>query len=49
MGKGVLMIGNGWQTYTNAEQLVIQNYVQSGGGLLMLGLGWSWVSVLQVC
>lgn len=43
-GKGVLMIGNGWQTYTIAEKLAIQNYVQGGGGLLMLGLGWSWVS-----
>lgn len=43
-GKGVLMIGNGWQTYTAAEQTAIQNYVQSGGGLLLLGLGWSWMA-----
>ncbi len=43
-GKGVLMIGNGWGNYTAAEKTAIQTYVQNGGGLLMLGLGWSWVA-----
>lgn len=44
VGKGVLVIGNGWQPYTSSEQAAIQNYVQNGGGLLLLGLGWSWVT-----
>ncbi|HRI26455.1 MAG TPA: hypothetical protein PK239_02760 [Chitinophagales bacterium] len=44
VGKGVLMIGNGWGTYSEAEKNAIFTYVQNGGGLLMLGLGWSWVA-----
>ena len=42
VGVGVLVIGNAWQPVTPTEVSVIQNFVQSGGGLLLAGLGWSW-------
>lgn len=41
-GVGVLYIGNAWGSYSAAELLVLQNYVQGGGSLFLLGLGWSW-------
>ncbi len=39
----VLVIGNAWQSFTEAELESIQAFVANGGGLLMAGLGWSWI------
>lgn len=41
---GVVMIGNAWGAITQAELDSLSHYVQRGGGLLMLGLGWSYLS-----
>ncbi len=41
-GKKVLIIGNAWQTFEWNEYTDIQAFVNGGGGVLMLGLGWSW-------
>jgi hypothetical protein len=39
----VLLVGNAWNPITPAEQEAVRQFVAAGGGLLMLGLGWSWV------
>jgi len=39
---GVLVIGNSWGDFTPQEIDAITNFVNHGGGLLALGLGWSW-------
>lgn len=39
---GVVIIGNAWGTFTNAELTALRTYIASGGGLLLAGLGWSW-------
>jgi hypothetical protein len=39
---GVLIIGNAWGEFTDAELDAIQRFVEDGGGLLTVGLGWSW-------
>ncbi|MCB9342009.1 MAG: hypothetical protein H6577_28100 [Lewinellaceae bacterium] len=41
-GVGVLVIGNAWGMFTAAELTVIQDYLNAGGSLFLLGLGWSW-------
>lgn len=41
-GVDVLVIGNAWGTVTTAEIDAIHNFVSAGGGLFMLGLGWSY-------
>ena len=43
-GISVLIVGNAWGNITEAEIDEIKDFVSSGGGLLMLGLGWSWPS-----
>lgn len=40
-----LVIGNAWRTFEDAEMEAIEQFVANGGGLLMAGLGWSWVDV----
>jgi hypothetical protein len=40
----VLIIGNAWRDFTPAEIQAVQNFVNSGGGLLMAGLGSSWLA-----
>lgn len=42
-GTSVLVIGNAWDSFTDAELQAIEQFVGSGGGLLMAGLGWSWI------
>lgn len=39
---GVLVIGNAWGNFTDAEIEAVRQFVQDGGGLMMAGLGWSW-------
>lgn len=37
-----LIIGNPWGEFTRSEQDALASWVRHGGGLLLLGLGWSW-------
>jgi len=39
---GILVIGNGWGGFSQEEIEVVRQFVSSGGGLFMVGLGWSW-------
>ena len=39
----VLVIGNAWAPFNANEVAEIQRFVEDGGGLLMAGLGWSWI------
>jgi choice-of-anchor C domain-containing protein len=39
----VLIVGNAWRDFTAQEIEAVRQYVESGGGLWLLGLGWSWV------
>jgi hypothetical protein len=41
-GIGVVMIGNAWGMISQSEVETLQTFVTSGGGLLLMGLGWSW-------
>lgn len=38
----VLIFGNAWGSINDTEIDAIESFVSNGGGLLMLGLGWSW-------
>ncbi len=38
----ILVIGNAWTDFTDAEIAAIERYVCGGGGLLLGGLGWTW-------
>lgn len=38
----ILVIGNAWGSFNDAEIRAIQNFVANGGGLFTAGLGWSW-------
>ncbi|MGH2568560.1 MAG: hypothetical protein ACRDGA_09490, partial [Bacteroidota bacterium] len=39
---GVLVVGDAWGDFTASELSAIDSFVEAGGGLLMMGLGWSW-------
>ena len=39
----VLIIGSAWDSFTQDELDAIYGYVNDGGGLLLAGVGWSWV------
>jgi hypothetical protein len=41
---GVLLVGNAWGDMTPDEVSAIGGFVQGGGGVLLLGLGWSWLA-----
>jgi GEVED domain/CARDB/HYR domain len=41
-GVGVVVIGNAWGTITQAELDLLATHLQNGGGILAMGLGWSW-------
>jgi len=41
--NGVLIIGNAWSDFQDAELNTIKSFVNKGGGLLLWGLGWSYV------
>ncbi len=38
----LLVIGNAWGSFTAEEVDAVRNYVARGGGLMIVGLGWSW-------
>jgi len=40
----ILVVGTAWGDFTVAELDSIQQFVASGGGLFITGLGWSWVN-----
>jgi hypothetical protein len=40
----ILVIGNAWSTISPAEITAIHDFVSNGGGLFMLGLGWSYMA-----
>jgi hypothetical protein len=39
----VLVIANAWSAFSDAEAAAVERFVAEGGGLLMAGLGWSWI------
>jgi len=39
---GVLIVGNAWGDFGEAEKDAIERFVREGGGMLLAGLGWSW-------
>jgi hypothetical protein len=41
--SSVLIIGNAWGAFTTNEIEAVRQYVSNGGGLLLVGLGWSWL------
>jgi hypothetical protein len=44
-GISCLVVGNMWNhQFTESEVEVVQQYISNGGGLLLSGLGWSWLS-----
>ncbi len=40
-GYGALIVGNAWAPFSDAETEVLRQYAARGGGLILLGLGWS--------
>jgi subtilisin family serine protease len=40
---GVVFIGIAWRSFTDAEIDALRDFLQQGGGLLLQGLGWSWL------
>ena len=43
-GVGVLFAGNIWWPVTAQEMSAIGSFYDGGGGLFLMGVGWSWVS-----
>lgn len=46
----VLIIGNDWNgtaPYSTSEIAAVDNFVANGGGVLVVGLGWSWPNALS--
>jgi GEVED domain/CARDB/Domain of unknown function DUF11/Secretion system C-terminal sorting domain len=41
-GIGVVVIGNAWGAISQAELDALAVHLQNGGGIVVLGLGWSW-------
>lgn len=37
----IALIGNAWNSFSDDEVHVLSNFVENGGSLLLLGLGWS--------
>ncbi|MEM3489071.1 MAG: hypothetical protein QXO75_05375, partial [Nitrososphaerota archaeon] len=40
----IVLIGNAWGGFSKLEIDALENFVVNGGGLLLMGLGWSWKS-----
>jgi hypothetical protein len=38
----VVIVGDAWGAFTPGEISALSSFVNAGGGLLLLGLGWSW-------
>jgi len=43
----VLVIGNAWSDFLDEEIIAVESFVKEGGGLLLTGLGWSWMGYHQ--
>jgi len=43
-GVDVLVLGNAWRSFTSGEMAAVEAFVANGGGLLLVGLGWSWLT-----
>ena len=39
---GIVLIGNAWGNVSDSEIDALTNFVSNGGGLLLIGLGWSY-------
>jgi|CXWL01.1.fsa_nt_gi broad specificity phosphatase PhoE len=39
---GVLIVGNAWGDFSDDEIAAVERFVRRGGGVLAVGLGWSW-------
>jgi uncharacterized membrane protein len=39
----VLIIGSAWGEFSTSELQAIKGFVSNGGGLFLLGVGWSWI------
>jgi hypothetical protein len=39
---GVVIVGNAWGVVSQPEIDALKSYVEIGGGLLLVGFGWSW-------
>jgi len=39
----ILIIGTAWNDFTNQEISDVESFVKNGGGLWLVGLGWSWL------
>jgi len=37
-----ILVGNAWGNFSNSEIDALRDFADSGGGLLLMGLGWSW-------
>jgi PKD repeat protein len=40
--RDVLIFGNAWGDVSQSEISAVESFVANGGGLLLIGLGWSW-------
>ncbi len=40
----VLIVGNAWDNFADKEIEAVRRHVNDGGGVLLVGLGWSWKS-----
>lgn len=38
----IIIAGNPWENFSQEEEDALINFVENGGGLLILSLGWSW-------
>ncbi|MEZ5460292.1 caspase family protein [Dokdonella sp.] len=38
----VLLVGNAWSAFSEAEIEAVERFVRQGGGLVVAGIGWSW-------
>jgi len=41
---GVFIIGNAWNDFLPMEYTAVEEFVNNGKGLFLMGLGWSWVA-----
>lgn len=40
--RDVLIFGNAWGTISSSEIDAVESFVANGGGLFLIGVGWSW-------
>lgn len=47
-GVDALLVGNAWGAFGAAEIDAIETWVLEGGGVFLVGLGWSWPNAFQL-